>query len=125
MQLLEGRQALCSHGLQIRDYLYVEDVGEALAAILDSNVSGAINVASGQPVTLKDLVLQIAGKLGRPELVRFGALPAHEDEPPFVVGDARRLISEVGWIPRIELDKGLERTIAWWRNRTSQEPHVR
>lgn len=115
--LLRGEAALCSHGRQVRDFLHVEDVADAFVALLDSEVGGAVNIASGVPVALKDVVEKIARKLGREDLVRLGARPAPANEPPVIVADVRRLSDEVGWKPKYDLDAGLDETIRWWRER--------
>jgi nucleoside-diphosphate-sugar epimerase len=113
--LLRGEPARCSHGRQIRDYLYSVDLAEALAALLESNVEGPVNVASGEPTSIAHLVYRAAGLLGRPELVELGAIAAQPGEPPLIVADVGRLRNEVGWSPRHGLDEALERTIGWWR----------
>jgi len=112
--LLLDEPARCSHGRQIRDYLYVEDVAGALVALLDSNVTGSVNVASGQPVTVREIVSHIAGKLGKEDLVEFGAVPSDPHDAALVVGDVTRLCGEVHWQPAYDLDRGLDATIAWW-----------
>ncbi len=113
--LLVGQTALCSHGNQIRDFLYVQDAAEAFVALLDSNVSGPVNIASGQPVKLKELIYKIAGIFNRPDLVQLGAISALESEPPLLVADVQRLQNEVKWKPRYDLETGLSNTIDWWR----------
>jgi nucleoside-diphosphate-sugar epimerase len=115
--VLRGEQAKSSHGLQIRDYLYVGDVASALVAILDSDVTGAVNVGSGVPVTLKEIILKIGAMLGRPDLIALGALPARANDLPLVVASIERLTKELGWQPRVSLDEGLDRTIQWWKQR--------
>ena len=113
--LLNDEEANCSHGEQIRDFLHVEDVASAFVALLRSEVSGPVNIASGQAVILKEIVRRIAQQQGKEELVRLGALPAAANEPPLLVADVRRLREEVGWQPRYNLDAGLEQTLQWWR----------
>jgi nucleoside-diphosphate-sugar epimerase len=120
--LLAGRTAECSHGNQIRDFLHAEDVASALVAILDSTAEGAVNVASGLPVSIRDLVNTIADRIGAQELVRFGVAKTNPDDPAVLVADTQRLRSEVGWSPRYTLDQGVERTIAWWRDHIASEP---
>lgn len=117
--LLNGKPALCSQGDQILDYLYVEDVASALIAILESNVQGPINVASGIPIALKDVIHKIATNLNRQDLVRLGAIPMRTHEPHLLVADVSRLLDEVNWKPKYNLDSGLEQTIEWWRKRVS------
>jgi nucleoside-diphosphate-sugar epimerase len=113
--LLKGEPAECSHGNQIRSFLYVRDVAEAFVELLASQVSGPVNIDSGQPVALKEIIYKIAESLKRPELIRLGARPAPAHEPPLLVGDARRLFTEVNWRPRYDLDQALAETIQWWR----------
>ena len=47
--LLEGEQALCSHGDLVRDYMYVDDAAGALIGLLEGEIDGVVNVASGKP----------------------------------------------------------------------------
>ena len=115
ISLLQGRPASCSHGNQIRDFLHVEDVASAFVALLESDVRGPVNIASGQGIALKDVILKIGEKLGRPELIRLGAIPSSKDEPPLLVADVHRLKEEVGWTPRFNIDTGLDQTIDWWK----------
>lgn len=119
--LLRGEPALCSHGRQIRDFLYSGDAADAMAVLLDSRVEGAVNIASGEPITIGQLVYRIASRMGRENLVEMGALESRPDEPPLFVGDVRRLREELGWSPRHGLDEALDRTIDWWRQRMATE----
>ena len=113
--LLAGREAPVTHGRQLRDFLAVEELGDAFVALLDSAVEGPVNVASGEPIALRDLVELIAQAAGRPELVRFGAVEPRPGEPAELVADVARLADEVGWRPREPLSAGVERAVAWWR----------
>ena len=113
--LLQDKPARCSHGKQIRDYLYVEDVAEAFVALLESNVQGPVNIASGCPVALKDIIHGIAVKLNREDLIQLGAMAPRSNDPRLLVADISRLRDEVGWRRKCGLDRGLEETITWWR----------
>jgi nucleoside-diphosphate-sugar epimerase len=115
--LLAGREAPVTHGTQVRDFLAVEELGDAFAALLDSAVEGPVNVASGEPIALHDLVELIARATGHPELVRFGAVQPRAGEPAELVADVTRLREEVGWRPREPLGDGVDRAVAWWRGR--------
>lgn len=120
--LLQSREARCSPGSQMRDFLHVHDVADALVAILDSPIEGAINIASGKPVSVAEVVGEAARQIGRPDLLRLGALPTSADEPPLIAADIRRLVHEVGFVPRHSLQSGLEQAIAWWRQRGAESP---
>jgi nucleoside-diphosphate-sugar epimerase len=113
--LLQGEPARCSHGRQIRDYLYVEDVARAFLALIESKVEGALNIASGQPIALRCIVKRIASMIGKPELLQVGAIPPARTDTPLVVGDTALLSERLGWQPSFSLDEGLGRTIDWWR----------
>ncbi len=113
--LLRGEPAPCSDGCQVRDFLYVEDVASAFVALLESEVQGPVNIASGIPVPVKSVVARIGEKIGRPDLIRLGAL-APKHAPPRLVATTQRLRDEVGWRAQYDLDTGLDRTIDWWRN---------
>jgi nucleoside-diphosphate-sugar epimerase len=119
LPLLAGEPAPAPEGDQVRDLMYVEDVGGAFAAILDSQVQGAVNVGSGQATSIRELISLAAEAVGRPELVRWGALPRREGEPRELVAEVGRLHDEVGFRPRVGLAEGIERTVAWWRERSS------
>jgi nucleoside-diphosphate-sugar epimerase len=114
--ILAGREAKCTDGTQIRDVMHVEDAGSAIAAICASQVTGAVNIGTGQPIALSDVVREIGKQLGRPDLLRLGALPSRPDDPPFLGADSRRLNLEVGFKPRYDLAGGIAETIAFWRD---------
>lgn len=113
--LVAGRVAETSHGEQVRDFLYAPELADAFAAVLDSEVTGAVNVASGQPVRLRELVVAVAAAAGRPDLLALGARPANPSEPDVLTADVTRLRDEVGWRPALTLEEGVERTVRWWR----------
>ncbi len=115
ISVLQGKVASCSHGNQIRDFLYVKDVASAFVALLESDVRGPVNIASGLPLVLKEVICKIGEKLERPELISFGDIPTLKDEPPLLVANVRRLRDEVKWTPRYDIDSGLDQTIRWWK----------
>jgi nucleoside-diphosphate-sugar epimerase len=115
--LLRGERAAMTEGLQHRDFMHVADAAAAFAALADSSLTGAINVASGLGVTMRELAAAIALYAGSPELLDVGALPSREGEPHSIVADVTRLREELGWTPRLSLEEGIEDTVEWWRSR--------
>ncbi len=111
VSMLRGEPAACSHGHQVRDLLHVEDVAAAFGALVASEVTGAVNIASGVPVTLAEVVTTIGEITGRGDLLRLGTIPAAPGDPAILVADTTRLREEVGWQPRYSLREGLERTV--------------
>jgi nucleoside-diphosphate-sugar epimerase len=114
--LLAGEEVATTDGHQRRDFLHVADVAGAFATLLDSPLTGALNIASGEPVPVRDIVELIEQAAGVPGGVRFGALPTRPDEPDVIAGDAQRMREELGFRPIIGLEQGLAETVAWWRS---------
>jgi nucleoside-diphosphate-sugar epimerase len=113
--LLAGREAQCSAGHQQRDFMHCADVADAFVALLDSEVEGPVNIGSGEPVSIAEVVSLVGDACGRPELVRLGALPAREGDPATLVADVTRLRDEVDFVAGRSLRDGIEQTIEWWR----------
>jgi len=116
-RLVGGKTAECSDGLQVRDFLYVKDAGDALAALLESEVAGAVNIASGHETSVRELVVRIADLAGGRDLLRLGACPP--DSVPRVTASVVRLRDLVGWTPGFTLDQALDETIEWWRRQVT------
>ena len=112
--LLQGEPALCSEGRQILDFLHVEDAASAFVSLLESDVQGPVNIGSGNPVAVRDVLQEIGGRLGRLELIRFGARAASSETERFWA-NTQRLQKELSWTPRFSLATGVQQTIEWWR----------
>ncbi|MEX1027499.1 MAG: NAD-dependent epimerase/dehydratase family protein [Candidatus Paceibacterota bacterium] len=84
--LLRGLPTECSHGRQVRDYLYVTDAAQALTSLLDSDARGPVNVGSGQPLAIREMVEGITKQTGDREHVRWGACRP----PPTIRRSSRR-----------------------------------
>lgn len=117
LPLLRGETARCTHGMQVRDFLHVRDVADAFTALLDSPVTGAVNIASGEGITIRTVVEEIARQLQAEDRVAFGALPAPAGDPARLTASVERLRGELGWRPSFTLETGIADAVAWWRSR--------
>jgi nucleoside-diphosphate-sugar epimerase len=114
LPLLAGEPAAIGEGLARRDFLHVADAAASLAAVLDSPLCGAVNIASGRSVSVREIAHMIAAQIGRLDLLRVGARPTQPDEP-LELGASGRLLAELDFRPRFTLETGLADTIDWWR----------
>jgi nucleoside-diphosphate-sugar epimerase len=115
--LVAGERAPTSAGKQRRDFMHVDDVAAAFAALLDSAVVGPVNIASGEAVTVRSVVETIAAVAGHPELLDIGALPPRPGDPDEIAADITRLRDEVRFSTDRSLAEGLRQTVEWWRAR--------
>jgi nucleoside-diphosphate-sugar epimerase len=117
LRLLRGAPAPTSDGRQVRDFMHVCDVAAGFVALLDSDVEGPVNIASGEGIPMAEVISMIGVSTGRPDLLRIGELSRREGEPDRLVADVGRLREEVGFQPTIGLADGIAETVAWWRTR--------
>lgn len=115
--LLAGEDVAVTRGTQIRDFLHVADVASALVEVAESEHVGPVNIGSGRPVSVRDVVQCIGEILNGLERVRFGARPDNPSDPPFICANNEVLEKVVGWKPRFDLEAGLRDTVDWWRGR--------
>jgi nucleoside-diphosphate-sugar epimerase len=114
--LLAGEAAATTAGNQVRDFIHVDDCGAALAALLDGDVTGPVNIGSGEGSSVADVATEIARIVGREDLLRLGAVASGQDSSS-VVAATTRLHEEVGFSPTYDLETGLRDTLEWWRQR--------
>ncbi|MEV8466710.1 NAD(P)-dependent oxidoreductase [Fluviibacterium sp. DFM31] len=108
--LRAGERVACTDGLQERDFLQVEDLARALVAVLDSDLQGPVNIASGQAIAVRDLIGEVARQLGGEDLVDLGARPRPASDPARLAADTTRLAS-IGFRPRHDLTSAVAATL--------------
>ena len=105
-------------GEQTRDFVYVDDVRDAVLACLDAPaeaIAGEVfQVGTGRETSLNDLV-EVLFEVGAGRVAVEHAAPLPADVPRNV-SDATRLREVLGVSPRVELRDGLERTLDWFRD---------
>jgi nucleoside-diphosphate-sugar epimerase len=118
LALADRPLTLFGDGSQVRDYVYIGDVVEALLHLGASDASDGrvYNVGSGTGTRMADvarLIVEIAGS-GRVVQAPWPAL-AEQIETGNFVADITRIQQELGWSPRMTLADGIERTVAFYR----------
>ena len=115
ISLLKGSPAKSSHGLQVRDYLHIQDVADGMVALFASECRGVYNIAASTPTTIREMVELLGRIVGRSDLLQIGALPARANDAPLVLGNGYRTLNDIGWKPKLTLEAGLSATVDWWR----------
>lgn len=103
-------------GLNIRDWLHVEDHCQAIDLVLHNGRLGEVyNVGGNNERTNIEIVKTILKQLGKPEsLMKFVKdRPGHDRRYAI---DATKLRTELGWSPKYNFDSGIEMTINWYLN---------
>jgi UDP-glucose 4-epimerase len=101
-------------GAQARDFVYVDDAVDAFirAAVVAEAAGGTFNVATGEPVTVREVVLAILELTGSVGVPVFGGLGYRPTDAPVLSGSPRRASEVLGWRASTPLAAGLQRTIA-------------
>ena len=101
-------------GDQLRDFIHIDDVVQAYDVILQGrdqfSASDAIDVGSGDAVTVRNFVELAKQVAGAETILNFGAVPYRVNEAMLCVADTTRLRS-LGWLPTVPLADGLRRLI--------------
>jgi dTDP-glucose 4,6-dehydratase len=112
-------------GLQERDWLYVEDHCRALVAVLERGREGEVyNIGAGNTEPNLAMVRRILRALGKPEslITRVVDRPGHDRRYAL---DCSKIADELRWAPRMNLEQGIQQTIAWYRANGAWLQHVR
>lgn len=106
-------------GLQIRDWLFVEDHARAILLVLEAGELGSVyNIGGGTPRTnleLTRLLIERCGRSMNTHVEHVTDRPGHDRR--YAVNSER--LRALGWSPSVGLDEGIARTVAWYRENES------
>ena len=116
-QALSGEDiTIYGDGSQTRSFCFVTDMVEALNRLIDSEraVGMPVNLGNPNELTVKRLVDMVVAMTGTDSAVVYQQLP--QDDPRRRKPDISRARDLLGWEPRVDLEPGLEATIAWFEH---------
>jgi UDP-glucuronate decarboxylase len=117
VQALRGEDiTLYGNGEQTRSFCYVDDLIDAMVAMMESNdnITGPFNVGNPQEVSMLELAELILTLTGSTSKLAFRPLPA--DDPQRRQPDITEAREMLGWKPRVRLEDGLKETIAHFKH---------
>ena len=120
--ILEGKPIrVFNGGEMLRDFTYVDDIVEAVVAILERPHPGAMdgpksrlfNIGHGSPVKLMDFVRAVETALGRKAQIELA--PMQQGDVQATYASTEKLRAEIGYAPATPIETGVERFVTWYR----------
>lgn len=109
---LHHRPLAFSKGEQIWDFVYMDDIANALYLIAKKGKNHAIYpIGSGKARPLKEYIKIMCDQLGEDVEKGLGKIPYSPDQIMYLEADSRELIADTGWKPQVEFEEGIRRVI--------------
>ncbi len=112
-------------GMQIRDWLFVEDHCQAIMSVLKSGREGEVyNIGGSRSLPNIEVVRQILSLTGKPEslMTYVKDRPGHDRRYALT---SEKIERETGWKPQVDFEKGLQLTIDWYRDHSDWVERVK
>jgi UDP-glucuronate 4-epimerase len=132
--ILEDRPIdVFNHGQMVRDFTYIDDIGEGVVRVLDRPAAAdpafdsaapdparsnspyrVFNIGNSDPVRLMDFIESIEQSLGKPALKNF--LPLQDGDVPATFAEVTELTGWTGFKPATPVREGVARFVDWYRS---------
>ena len=130
--LLDGRMMeIHGDGQQVRTFTFVEDTVDGFVRALRTPEARGevINIGGNTPTTILELASQVQAALGLPQPLRakfvpYSDLPGNYQDVRLRIPDTTKATSLLGFTATVSLAEGLERAVAWHRDRREQRAQV-
>ena len=113
---LNNEKFSVSHGEQLRDFCYIDDVVDAIFLSIknDDCFGKVINIASGEAISIKDVITNIQNiiGMGKPQ---FGKVPYRVGENMELYANICKAKNLLKWVSKVGLKHGLRKTINFYR----------
>lgn len=106
-------------GTNSRDYTWIDDIIDGVVAAIDQQARAAApifriyNLGGSRPISIKGLVDRISGALGKPARIEWR--PEQPGDMPHTLADIELAQRDLSYMPKVSIDEGLQRFVAWWR----------
>ena len=118
-QALRGEDVtIFGNGKQTRSFCYVTDLVEGIIRLMNSSENDPINIGNPHEMTIEDIAKKIIELSGSKSRLVYRPLP--EDDPKVRQPDITRARTLLGWEPKVDLDEGLRRTLAYFKEKVAE-----
>jgi dTDP-glucose 4,6-dehydratase len=115
-QALRGEDVtVFGDGSQTRSLCYVSDLVEGIVRLMESDVSDPVNIGNPEELTIRQLAERVIAVSGSRSRLVERPLPV--DDPKVRQPDITRARTLLGWEPRVPLEQGLPKTLAYFRSK--------
>ena len=120
--MLNGISPNYTKGEQIWDYIYSEDVAKALYLIAKHGSNNDIYcIANGEQKQLKDYIEILKNKINKDIELKLGVIPYSDNQVMNLSVDTKLLKTKTGFTPETTYEKGIEKTINWYKGSGKNE----
>ncbi|MFM7282592.1 MAG: GDP-mannose 4,6-dehydratase, partial [Planctomycetia bacterium] len=109
-------------GSQTRSFCFVDDLVEGIYRLLNSTETGPVNIGNPREMTILQFAKAVRQAVGSSSPIDFRPLPV--DDPKIRQPDITRARAILGWEPKVSLEEGLQRTLAYFRPRVKSRQGV-
>jgi len=119
-QALRGDEVtIFGNGKQTRSFCYVSDLVDGIIRLMNSSENDPINIGNPHEMTIEDIARKIIELSGSNSRLVYRPLP--EDDPKVRQPDITRARTLLGWEPKVGLDEGLRRTLAYFKQKVAAD----
>ena len=118
-QALRGEDVtIFGSGSQTRSFCYVSDLVDGILRLMESNLNEPVNIGNPHEMTIEEIARTIIRMTGSSSKLVYRPLP--EDDPKVRQPDITKARTLLGWEPKVGLEEGLTKTLAYFRTKRSQ-----
>lgn len=115
VQAIQGEPlTMYGTGQQTRSFQYIDDLIEGIVRLMNSDYSGPVNIGNPNEFTMVELATKVLAMTGSTSEIEYLPLPV--DDPNRRRPDISLAKAVLGWEPKVSLEEGLEKTIAYYRS---------
>jgi dTDP-glucose 4,6-dehydratase len=104
-------------GSQTRSFCYVTDLVDGILRLMESDVHDPVNIGNPHEMTIEDIARAIIDISGSSSKIVYRPLP--EDDPKVRKPDITRARTLLGWEPKVSLEEGLQKTLAYFKTKVT------